>query len=62
MARSPAMGFTIGYDVGPLGYILVALGVGAAAIVLIWLVQASREARRDVKERERDAENPAGDA
>ena len=54
------MGFTISYDVGLLGYAGIALMAGAAAIVAIAQFQATRDARRDVNERDHVADVDTG--
>ena len=51
------MNFSISYDVGFLGTVVVALMVGAGLIVLVFLLQGARNARHQVMEHEHAEKN-----
>lgn len=51
--------FTMSYDVGPLGALILLLMAVPAAIVLYWLFVASRQARRDALGLEEEPNEPS---
>jgi hypothetical protein len=48
------MGFSIGYDIGPLGGLFLIVLIGAGLIALAFLLAAARRARIDVIEEDAD--------
>jgi hypothetical protein len=48
------MGFTIDYNYGPFGILLILLAIGAGVIVVTWLLAAARQDRRDILDEDAD--------
>lgn len=48
------MGFSIDYDTGPIGWLVIAVLIGAAVLVAVFLFSAANTARKEVITEEQD--------